>query len=122
MGVGGGGSQENANAPMQTADHFHNVHGWDYEKIAARIHEDKVDVLVELDGYTEGTFIEVLALRPAPVQASYIYIGTSGADFVDFIVADEVVVPPENREFFSERLVLLPNSYLIAEKDQPVCI
>jgi protein O-GlcNAc transferase len=54
------------------------------------------------------------AFRPAPIQVSFlVYPGTSGAPFVDYLVADTIVVPPEHSQFYSEKLVYMPWSYQV---------
>lgn len=80
--------------------------------IAARIHADGIDVLVDLKGHTQHARPEILALRPAPVQIGWLgYPGTTGAKFIDWAIVDRMVVPSGEAEFFSERLLRLPNSY-----------
>jgi protein O-GlcNAc transferase len=80
--------------------------------LAEQIHEARIDVLVDLTGYTEGSRSEALALRPAPVQVSWLgYPGTMGATFIDAIFCDAVLVPDEHRGGFDERVVHLAGGY-----------
>jgi predicted O-linked N-acetylglucosamine transferase (SPINDLY family) len=80
---------------------------------AARlIHDDAVDVLVDLHGFNPDCRAKILAYRPAPLQVNYLgYPGTMGADFIDYIIADPFVIPPDQRSFFSEQIVYLPDCY-----------
>ncbi|HTP60524.1 MAG TPA: tetratricopeptide repeat protein [Burkholderiales bacterium] len=79
---------------------------------AATIHAHGVDILVDLGGYTTNARTEVAALRPAPIQASFIgFAGTSGAPFIDYLVADRFVIPPGHESDYSEQLVLMPASF-----------
>jgi predicted O-linked N-acetylglucosamine transferase (SPINDLY family) len=72
----------------------------------------EVDIAVDLTGFTQDARPGVLALRPAPIQVAYLgYPGTSGAPFIDYILADRTTVPDEDRVFYSERVVYLPDSY-----------
>jgi protein O-GlcNAc transferase len=87
---------------------------------ARRIHDDGVDILVDLTGYTFGTRSQILAARPAPVQVSWFYPGTMGASCVDYFIADPFVVPPELERYFSERVVRLPDCYMITDRERPV--
>lgn len=74
-----------------------------------------IDILLDMQLYTLGHRAEVIAARPAGVQVSYlVYPGSSGAHFLDFIVVDRVVVPPEHATFYSEKLLFLPPSYQIS--------
>ena len=92
-------------------DQFHMVDE-DMGRTAALLRELEVDVAVELGGFTEGSLLTALAHRPAPVQVSWLgYPGTSGADFIDAILADEIALPESHQPFYSERIVHLPGSF-----------
>jgi predicted O-linked N-acetylglucosamine transferase (SPINDLY family) len=70
------------------------------------------DIAVELKGYTRGARPALLAARPAPVQVSYLgYPGTMGAPWIDYLVADRVLIPADEERFYSEAVVCLPGSY-----------
>lgn len=85
------------------------------EQLASTIASDAVDVLVDLTGYTRGGRSQVLALRPAPVQVSYVgYPSTLGGGLADYFIGDGTVVPPSAEAFFSEKIVRLPHAYLPA--------
>lgn len=108
-----------AGSPMrarieQAADAFTDVDALSPREAARRIHADGVDILVDLGGYTQGGRPDVVALRPAPLQAAYLgYPGTTGADWIDYLIADRVTAPPEHQAGYAERLALLPPSYLL---------
>lgn len=95
-------------------DHFVDLRSMDDAAAARRIHADGVDILVDITGYTTGARTAILAARPAPIQASFAvgYPGTLGADFIDYLIADPAVAPWRQQEFFAERIVHLPHSYL----------
>ena len=79
---------------------------------ARHVRDDGIDILVDLNGFTQRARTAVFAYRPAPIQISYLgFPGTMGADFIDYIMVDRFVVPPVQQEFFSERLVYLPDCY-----------
>ena len=100
-------------------DEFVDVSGWTPAKIAERIRDDRVDILIDLKGYTLDAISEVFAYRPAPVQVSYLgYPGTMGAEFIDYLIADEFVIPDGNESDFSERIIRLPNSYQVNDRDR----
>jgi len=95
-------------------DQFLDVSGWPPGEVARRIHADGVDILVDLKGHTLSAPTEVFALRPAPIQVNYKgYPGTIGGDFVDYIVADDFVVPEADRDTCSEKVVYLPETYWV---------
>jgi len=85
---------------------------------AKKIHSDEIDILVDLNGHTGTTRLETLALKPAPVQVNYLgYIGTMGADFIDYIITDEVVTPTEAQKFYDEKFVYMPDCYQANDND-----
>lgn len=91
-------------------DQFHDVKEQSPRAIAALIRELETDVLVDLNGHTQGDNFEVMSHRPAPIQASWLgYAGTTGASFIDYLIADAVVAP--HAATFSEKLALLPNCF-----------
>ena len=78
------------------------------------LREAEVDIAVDLMGYTRGCRPGILAYRPAPVQAGYLgFPGTTGADFMDYLIADRFVIPEEDRRHYSEQLVYLPGTYMV---------
>jgi len=94
-------------------DHFHDVRERSDREAAALLSELAVDIVVDLAGHTENSRMAILAHRPAPIQVSYFgYPGTSGAEFIDYIMTDRVVLPSDQQPFFSEKIVHLPDSYL----------
>lgn len=94
---------------QQGCDIYRNLAGSSAEHIARTICEDGIDILIDLAGYTSAAQPAVLAARPAPVQISWLgYLGTSGGDFIDYIIADDIVLPPGTTQQYSERVIRLP--------------
>lgn len=76
------------------------------------IFDQQVDILVDLMGHSKNNRMDILALRPAPIQVSYLgFLSTTGADFIDYIVADRLVVPPEHEGYYSEKIISMPDCY-----------
>ncbi len=104
---------------MDAFDEFVDVSGWTSAKIAEKIRDDRVDILVDLKGYTLDSNPEVFAYRPAPVQVSFLgYPGTMGAGFIDYIIADDFVIPEGSDSTFSEKIIRLPGSYQVNDRDR----
>jgi len=102
-------------------DRFVDVKDLSPEQTAKRIAHDEVDILVDLKGYTQHARSEILALRPAPIQVNYLgYPGTMGADFMDYILVDDFIVPPGQQPYFSERLVHLPGCYQVNDSRRAI--
>jgi len=97
-------------------DHFIDAQTMSAAEIAQWIRAMEIDILVDLAGYTAGSRTDVLAMRPAPIQVNYLgYPGTMAAPYIDYIIADEIVLPETHRAFFSEVPAYLPSPYLPAD-------
>lgn len=93
-------------------DHFIDINDKNDVEVAQLARDMGIDILVDLTGYTSFGRPGILALRAAPVQVNYLgYPGTMGAPYVDYILADPVVIPPEAREHYTEKVVTLPHAY-----------
>jgi protein O-GlcNAc transferase len=85
----------------------------DDAQIAARLRAMEIDIAVDLKGYTEGCRPGVFAARVAPVQVNYLgFPGTMGASFMDYILADRIAIPHEDRRHYRESVVYLPGTFL----------
>ncbi len=94
------------------ADRFVDVAGRSDADIARMLRQMEIDIAVDLKGFTDGSRPAIFAQRAAPVQVNYLaHPGTMGAGYMDYILADAVVIPPEHRGFYAERIVTLPDSY-----------
>jgi protein O-GlcNAc transferase len=95
-------------------DRFIDVGSMSDRAVAEDIRRLEVDIAVDLNGITEGSRTNILAKRPAPTQVSYLgYPGTMGASYIDYLIADRVVVPDDRHHAFSEKVVCLPDSYQV---------
>lgn len=93
-------------------DQFVDVTHLSHLEVARRMRADGIDIAVDLKGHTRGSRFELLAYRPAPVQAAYLgYPATTGAGFIDYMIGDPVVTPLEHAGHYSEHIAQLPNSY-----------
>ena len=97
---------------MAACDRFVDVNSLSDVALSERIRLDAIDILVDLKGHTRDSRFEVLAARPAPVQVSYLgYPGTTGADYIDYVIGDPVVTPLADEADFSEKIAQMPWSY-----------
>jgi len=93
-------------------DQFFDVRDMSDFDVATRMRQMEIDIAVDLTGFCEHGRTEILGFRPAPVQVNYLgFPGTSGADFVDYIIADRTIIPPDHAQFFSEQVAYLPDTY-----------
>ena len=97
---------------IKSFDKFKDLNLLSDEDAANEIRNDKVDILIDLTGYTRFSRPNILSYRAAPIQVNYLGFPSSmGANYIDYIVVDPVVVPVESREYYRESLIYLPNSY-----------
>jgi predicted O-linked N-acetylglucosamine transferase (SPINDLY family) len=102
-------------------DRFIDITGHSTAEAADAIRRDEIDILIDLKGYTFDARTKLFALRPAPIQVNYLgYPGTMGASFIDYIVADAVVIPPGAERLYSEKIVRLPGCYQPNDSTRPL--
>ncbi|KAJ9179976.1 hypothetical protein P3X46_008285 [Hevea brasiliensis] len=100
-------------------EHFVDVSAMSSDMIAKLINEDKIQILVNLNGYTKGARNEIFAMQPAPIQVSYMgFPGTTGATYIDYLVTDEFVSPTRYSHIYSEKLVHMPHCYFVNDYKQ----
>ena len=105
----------------QAMDHLVRLDGVDDGTAARLIAEAGIDVLVDLQGLTHGARPAILGQRAAPVQVSYLGLpGTSGLPGVDWILADEFVLPPALEPYCTERPIRLPHCYQVSDRRREV--
>lgn len=106
---------------IAAVDAYHDVRHLGDAGVASLGRDNGIDIAVDLKGYTFDTRSGIFAHRTAPVQISYLgYPGSMGARFIDYIIADATIIPPENRRFYSEKVISLPHSYQVNDGDRPV--
>jgi len=99
---------------LGAVDAFHDVADLDDREIARLANAHGIDIAVDLKGYTEDGRPGIFAHRAAPVQVSYLgYPGTTGTDFMDYMIADAITIPDEQRKYYSEQILYLPHSYQV---------
>ena len=91
---------------------FHDVREMSDMQIVGLARSAQLDIAIDLKGFTKGARLAPFAYGLAPVQISYLgYPGTLGADFIDYIVADPIVIPEDQRQHYSEKIIYLPHTY-----------
>lgn len=80
-----------------------------------------IDIGVDLKGFTQDSRLGIFANRVAPIQINYLgYPGTTGADYIDYIIADQILIPPHLQEYYSEKIVFLPDSYQVNDRKRVI--
>ena len=104
-----------------SCDGFIDIREMSHFEAARQIHDHRVDILIDLVGYMTANRLSIPAMRPAPIQARWLGLaGTTGADFFDYLITDEVVAPKAHSPFYSEALVYMPDCYQINDNTQPI--
>ena len=87
----------------------------DHQAIAQQIREDEIDILVDLDSLTRSITCRIMALKPAPVQVTWLGFDASGLPTIDYFIADPYVLPENAQAHYTEKLWRLPNTYLAVD-------
>jgi protein O-GlcNAc transferase len=96
----------------QAFEHFVDVAWEPNDVVEKRIRADRIDILIDIKGYTAGDRLAVMAQRPAPVQVAWLgYPGTMGASFFDYVIADRTIIPPDAEGHYAERVLRMPHCY-----------
>ena len=90
-------------------------------EIASHLRQMEADIAVDLMGYTGECRSRIFAFRAAPLQVNFLgFPGTMGADYMDYIIADRMVVPDEHRNSYAEKVVHLPDTYLPSDQTRAI--
>jgi protein O-GlcNAc transferase len=106
---------------VRAFDQFHDVRSRSDPDVAKLLNDLHVDIAIDLKGYTQDARSGILAHRPAPIQVSYLgYPGTMGTDFIDYVIADNTVLPLDQQPFFTEKIVHLPDCYQVNDSQREI--
>ena len=99
-------------------DHFYDVRTMSHKEVVILSRSVELDIAVDLGGFTQHARTGIFAMSAAPIQISYIgYIGTMGANYYDYLVADQTTIPDKNQKYYSEKIAYLP-SYQVNDSTQ----
>ncbi|NVD96459.1 glycosyltransferase [Massilia sp. BJB1822] len=108
---------------VNAMDHYVRIGGLTDEQAAELIRSHEIDILVDLHGLTLGARPDILSYRPAPVQMTWLgYPGSTGLPEIDYVIADEFVLPPELAPHFSEKPLYLPRCFQINDRQRAIGI
>jgi protein O-GlcNAc transferase len=98
------------------SDSFIDIKGLGNFEAAKKINDDDIDILIEMNGHTKGSRIHVCSIQPTPVQVAYLgFLGTTGTDFIDYIITDKVVTHEDQSKNYSEKFAYLPDCYQVTD-------
>ncbi|TFW18192.1 hypothetical protein E4L96_13475 [Massilia arenosa] len=106
---------------VKAMDHYIRVDHLSDEDTAKLIRSHEIDVLVDLHGLTLGTRPDILSYRPAPVQVTYLgFPGPTALPSIDYVVADEFLIPPELTPYFTEKPLYMPECFQINDRQREI--
>jgi len=95
-------------------DQFLDVSLKSDQEISLLSREMEIDIAIDLKGYTLDCRPGIFAKTAAPIQVSYLgYPGTMGVDYMDYLIADQMLIPKDSQQHYSEKIVYMPNSYQV---------
>jgi predicted O-linked N-acetylglucosamine transferase (SPINDLY family) len=102
-------------------DQFIDVNAMTDQQVAELSREMGIDIAIDLKGYTTNCRTGIFSYRAAPIQVNYLgYPASIGADYMDYLIADHIIIPKENQPFFTEKIAYLPNSYQVNDSKRKV--
>jgi predicted O-linked N-acetylglucosamine transferase (SPINDLY family) len=105
----------------QSFDRFIDVNGMSDKQIAELARKQGIDIAVDLGGFTQNCRTGIFAYRAAPIQVNYLgYPGTMAAEYMDYLIADKVLIPEQSQGAYSEKIVYLPHSYQVNDRQRVI--
>lgn len=97
---------------VQAFDQFKDLSLMSDNKIVSVVESDKIDIAIDLSGYTKNHRVNIFSKRLAPIQINYLgFPGSMGAQFMDYIIADKYLIPPKSEKYYSEKIIFMPHCY-----------
>ncbi|TAL01034.1 MAG: glycosyl transferase [Rhodospirillaceae bacterium] len=93
----------------ETSEHWLDINSLSDEEAAKQIIADGIDILVDINGYTNGARTKMLSMRPAPIIVNWLgFPGSMGSPYHNYIIADDFIIPKESEIYYAEKVVRLP--------------
>ena len=106
---------------LTSFDHFYELEDQSPLDIAQLARSLEIDIAIDLNGHTQGAMSGIFADRAAPIQINYLgYPGTMGASYMDYIIADQHLIPQENRHFYTEKIIYLPHTFQVNDSKRKI--
>ena len=102
-------------------DEFIDISELSDDVVTELIKSKAIDIAIDLGGHTHLSRTQIFANRIAPLQISYLgYMGTMGCDFIDFIIVDQVLVPIEKCQYYTEKMIYMPHSFQVSDRQRTI--
>lgn len=105
---------------VEESEHFVDLSSVScYVEAAKKINSDGINILINMNGYTKGARNEIFAVKPAPIQVMWLgYPGTSGAQYMDYVITDKTSSPISTASDFTEKFAMMPYTYFVGDHKQ----
>lgn len=111
------------NRIKQAVDRFEDIRDLPDHEAAKKIKQDNIDILIDLKGHTKDTRLPIFSFKPAKLQVSWLgFPGSTGASFIDYAIVDETVIPKEEKNTWSEKLIYMPHTYRSTDDQAPTSV
>ena len=107
------------NRVISGMDHFARINALSDGAAAQLIRSHEIDVLIDLQGQTAGARADIYGYRPSPIQITYLGLpATTGLPAIDYVIADEFLIPHDEVKFYSERPLYMPHVYQVSDRNR----
>ena len=114
-------NDEMQNRISNAFDQFINVSSKTEKEISLLSRKLNIDIAIDLMGFTKNNKFKIFINRCAPIQINYLgYAGTTGSNCIDYIIGDKILIPKENQKNFSEKIIYLPNSFMVNDPTKKI--
>ena len=118
---GSGKNDEIKNRVSNSFDKFIDVNLKSDKEIFQLSRDLKIDIAVDLMGFTQNNRFNIFVQRCAPIQVNYLgYPGTSGSNCIDYLIADKILIPKQNQKYFSEKIIYMPDLYQVNDSKRKI--
>ncbi|MCC2694859.1 O-linked N-acetylglucosamine transferase, SPINDLY family protein [Nodularia sp. LEGE 04288] len=100
---------------IEKSDQSYSFASQEKHKLIKQIHEDSIDILVDLDSISFDYSVEILAVKPAPIQVTWLGWDASGLSTIDYFIADPYVLPENAQDYYQEKIWRLPQTYVAVD-------
>ena len=105
------------NRIKNAATKFYNISSISDHKVARFCDKINLDIAIDVNGFIKNCRPNIFALKAAPIQINYLaFPNTMGANYINYIIADKILIPSQSQKFYSEKIIYLPNSYQISDQ------
>ena len=109
------------NLIKKEVDVYRDIREINDHDVALLAKKDELDIAIDLQGYTDKSRLSIFANKVAPIQINYLgYPGSMGARYIDYIVADQNLIPEKNYKFYSEKVIFMPHHYQVQNNEHKI--